>query len=163
MKTMKTIMHRLTLRFGWYEVITQGLPLNVCRSWNGDLFFEGVYEPQSQTAMLEALYAWGVRDGKDESLMLRGNEPVVRMGNGDLPDEDPAWRDWPDPEEIPRGYYFWAEDWANCSGPFKTKEEAEEALFQYDAVRSGPTPEEEAEAAEIIYESQLDQVREYNQ
>ena len=94
---------------------------------------------------------------------MRNKElPIEKMGNDKL-SGDAAWRDRTNPEEIPMGFYFWDEIWADCCGPFKTRGEAEEALDQYATAMSGPTPEEEAEAAEIIYQSQLDQVREYNQ
>ena len=86
--------------------------------------------------------------------------PIEKMGNDKL-SGNVAWRDRA--EDIPMGFYFLDEIWADCCGPFKTRGEAEEALDQYETARSGPTPEEEAEAAEIIYQSQLDQVREYNQ
>lgn len=94
---------------------------------------------------------------------MRNTElPIEKMGNDKL-SGNVAWRDRANPEGIPMGFYFWDEIWADVCGPFKTRGEAEEVLDQYETAKSGPTPEEEAEAAEIIYQSQLDQVREYNQ
>lgn len=53
----------MALRMGWYKPITTGLPLNVCKTIFGALFYEGVYTKYPIEDLLEEVYKWGVYVG----------------------------------------------------------------------------------------------------
>jgi hypothetical protein len=61
---MKTKLHKIAIRNGWYRQITNGLPLNVCKTIFGVYFFEGVYTPYSVKSICEFIYDTGVNDGQ---------------------------------------------------------------------------------------------------
>ena len=64
MKTkIKSALHSLAIRKGWYKDVTTELPLNVCRTVFGVYFFEGSYTPERPEAIFEHLYTWGFKDG----------------------------------------------------------------------------------------------------
>ena len=61
---MKTALHRLALRMGWYKDITKGMPLNICKTVFGATFFEGVYTARPIGELIQDLYFWGWSDGE---------------------------------------------------------------------------------------------------
>jgi hypothetical protein len=63
---MKTTLHRIALRMGWYRNITTGLPLNVCKTVFGAFFMEGCYTPEPLSKLLEDVYRWGLHEGRLE-------------------------------------------------------------------------------------------------
>ena len=65
---MKKTLHQLAIRMGWYRDITEGIPLNICKTVFGVYFFEGCYTPTPLGELVESLYEWGFRDGKTVSI-----------------------------------------------------------------------------------------------
>lgn len=63
MTKIKSALHSLAIRKGWYKDVTTELPLNVCRTVFGVYFFEGSYAPERPEAIFEHLYTWGFKDG----------------------------------------------------------------------------------------------------
>jgi hypothetical protein len=80
---MKTTLHRLALRMGWYKDITTGLPLNVCRTVFGAYFMEGCYTPEPLSKLLEDVYRWGASDGRREAAYRpkKGDWKTTKDGN----------------------------------------------------------------------------------
>jgi hypothetical protein len=79
MKTIKDRMHVMAICYGWYEVITKGLPLNVCKTVFGVYCFEGYYTPQSLPSIIEEAYQWGLNDNHEDESSLHATHRDLIM------------------------------------------------------------------------------------